>query len=147
MGLGRQYRARVGHGDGRRRQRRRQCHREHVAGGPERGQFLWSFLCTVLLADIVLEIATRIIDLCLKELFVFRAMQTDPNWTNFLWNKQTRRVRFRLFHIGRPLRVFDRLSSSTSALRGNTQRNSSTTGSVYCRPRRLTTARLASTGV
>ncbi|OBZ74946.1 Protein ABC1, mitochondrial [Grifola frondosa] len=38
------------------------------------------------------DIATRIIDLCLKELFVFRIMQTDPNWTNFLWNDQTRQV-------------------------------------------------------
>ncbi|EKM52457.1 uncharacterized protein PHACADRAFT_149121 [Phanerochaete carnosa HHB-10118-sp] len=34
----------------------------------------------------------RIIDLCLKELFVFRTMQTDPNWTNFLWSKSTRRI-------------------------------------------------------
>ncbi|KAL4246721.1 protein kinase superfamily protein [Abortiporus biennis] len=38
------------------------------------------------------DIATRIIDLCLKELFVFRLMQTDPNWTNFLWNGKTRQV-------------------------------------------------------
>ncbi|KAI0370985.1 ABC1-domain-containing protein [Pilatotrama ljubarskyi] len=38
------------------------------------------------------DIATRIIDLCLRELFVFRAMQTDPNWTNFLWNPRTRKV-------------------------------------------------------
>ncbi|EKM52440.1 uncharacterized protein PHACADRAFT_126247 [Phanerochaete carnosa HHB-10118-sp] len=38
------------------------------------------------------KIATGIIDLCLKELFVFRTMQTDPNWTNFLWNKSTRRI-------------------------------------------------------
>ncbi|KAH8077389.1 ABC1-domain-containing protein [Cristinia sonorae] len=38
------------------------------------------------------DIATRIIDLCLKELFTFRVMQTDPNWTNFLWNTQTRQM-------------------------------------------------------
>ncbi|KAI0641029.1 ABC1 family-domain-containing protein [Trametes meyenii] len=38
------------------------------------------------------DIAERIIDLCLRELFVFRVMQTDPNWTNFLWNLRTRRV-------------------------------------------------------
>jgi len=38
------------------------------------------------------EIATRIVELCLKELFVFRVMQTDPNWTNFLWNKRTRKI-------------------------------------------------------
>jgi len=38
------------------------------------------------------DIATRIIDLCLKELFSFRMMQTDPNWTNFLWNGRTRQI-------------------------------------------------------
>ncbi|KAI0075169.1 ABC1-domain-containing protein [Panus rudis PR-1116 ss-1] len=38
------------------------------------------------------DIASRIIDLCLKELFMFRAMQTDPNWTNFLWNRRTRQI-------------------------------------------------------
>ncbi|KAI0668966.1 ABC1 family-domain-containing protein [Trametes maxima] len=38
------------------------------------------------------DIAERIIDLCLRELFVFRVMQTDPNWTNFLWNPRTRKV-------------------------------------------------------
>ncbi|KAJ3494609.1 hypothetical protein NLJ89_g10776 [Agrocybe chaxingu] len=38
------------------------------------------------------DIATWIIELCLKELFEFRAMQTDPNWTNFLWNPETHQV-------------------------------------------------------
>ncbi|TFY65323.1 hypothetical protein EVJ58_g2052 [Rhodofomes roseus] len=38
------------------------------------------------------HIATGIIDLCLKELFAFRLMQTDPNWTNFLWNQRTRQI-------------------------------------------------------
>ncbi|KAL1937976.1 hypothetical protein VTO73DRAFT_12726 [Trametes versicolor] len=38
------------------------------------------------------DIAARIIELCLRELFVFRVMQTDPNWTNFLWNPHTRKV-------------------------------------------------------
>ncbi|KAF9449152.1 ABC1-domain-containing protein [Macrolepiota fuliginosa MF-IS2] len=38
------------------------------------------------------DIAARIIELCLKELFEFRAMQTDPNWTNFLWNPKTRQI-------------------------------------------------------
>jgi len=28
----------------------------------------------------------------LKELFEFRVMQTDPNWTNFLWNSKTRQI-------------------------------------------------------
>lgn len=39
------------------------------------------------------KIAARIIELCLRELFVFREMQTDPNWSNFLWNATTRQVR------------------------------------------------------
>ncbi|KAF5329359.1 hypothetical protein D9619_009181 [Psilocybe cf. subviscida] len=38
------------------------------------------------------DIASNIIELCLKELFEFRTMQTDPNWTNFLWNPRTRQV-------------------------------------------------------
>ncbi|PPQ93501.1 hypothetical protein CVT25_005242 [Psilocybe cyanescens] len=38
------------------------------------------------------DISAWIIELCLKELFEFRAMQTDPNWTNFLWNTRTRQV-------------------------------------------------------
>ncbi|KAI0255626.1 ABC1-domain-containing protein [Lactifluus subvellereus] len=38
------------------------------------------------------EIAARIIELCLRELFVFREMQTDPNWSNFLWNATTRQI-------------------------------------------------------
>ena len=38
------------------------------------------------------------IDLCLRELFFFREMQTDPNWSNFLWNAKTRQVKeFYLF--------------------------------------------------
>jgi aarF domain-containing kinase len=28
----------------------------------------------------------------MKELFEFRMMQTDPNWSNFLWNEQTQQV-------------------------------------------------------
>ncbi|KLO18725.1 ABC1-domain-containing protein [Schizopora paradoxa] len=38
------------------------------------------------------EIARRVLELCLKELFEFRMMQTDPNWSNFLWNGATRQV-------------------------------------------------------
>jgi len=38
------------------------------------------------------DIATRIMELCLKELFEYRVMQTDPNWTNFLWNSKTRQI-------------------------------------------------------
>ena len=32
------------------------------------------------------KVANRILILCLKELFDFRFMQTDPNWSNFLYN-------------------------------------------------------------
>ncbi|KAG5644287.1 hypothetical protein DXG03_008773 [Asterophora parasitica] len=38
------------------------------------------------------DVAAWILELCLKELFEFRAMQTDPNWSNFLWNAKTRQV-------------------------------------------------------
>lgn len=38
------------------------------------------------------QIAKRIIELSLRELFQFRLMQTDPNWTNFLWNSATQQV-------------------------------------------------------
>ena len=31
--------------------------------------------------------------LCLKELFEFRFMQTDPNWSNFFYNSQEDKVR------------------------------------------------------
>ncbi|TFY83076.1 hypothetical protein EWM64_g938 [Hericium alpestre] len=46
----------------------------------------------VLVMERVDGIAARIIELCLRELFVFRQMQTDPNWTNFLWNARTRQI-------------------------------------------------------
>ncbi|CUA74371.1 Protein ABC1 homolog, mitochondrial [Rhizoctonia solani] len=35
------------------------------------------------------QIATDILTLCLRELFEFRLMQTDPNWSNFLYNPRT----------------------------------------------------------
>ncbi|KAI0270393.1 ABC1 family-domain-containing protein [Gloeopeniophorella convolvens] len=38
------------------------------------------------------EIAARVIELCLQELFMFREMQTDPNWSNFLWNAESRQI-------------------------------------------------------
>ncbi|KAJ7067178.1 ABC1-domain-containing protein [Mycena amicta] len=38
------------------------------------------------------EIAARIIELCLLELFSFRLMQTDPNYSNFLWDARSRRL-------------------------------------------------------
>ncbi|KAG9111453.1 hypothetical protein FRC07_008047 [Ceratobasidium sp. 392] len=35
------------------------------------------------------QIARDILTLCLRELFEFRFMQTDPNWSNFLYNPKT----------------------------------------------------------
>ncbi|GAA5889418.1 hypothetical protein JCM16303_005556 [Sporobolomyces ruberrimus] len=37
-------------------------------------------------------IGSRILDLCLHELFAFRVMQTDPNWSNFLYNERTQKI-------------------------------------------------------
>uniref|UniRef100_A0A3B3CKP5 Atypical kinase COQ8A, mitochondrial n=1 Tax=Oryzias melastigma TaxID=30732 RepID=A0A3B3CKP5_ORYME len=38
------------------------------------------------------EICQNILLLCLRELFEFRYMQTDPNWSNFFYDPQTHRV-------------------------------------------------------
>uniref|UniRef100_A0A4W4HM77 Atypical kinase COQ8A, mitochondrial n=1 Tax=Electrophorus electricus TaxID=8005 RepID=A0A4W4HM77_ELEEL len=38
------------------------------------------------------EICEQILILCLRELFEFRYMQTDPNWSNFFYNPQTHKV-------------------------------------------------------
>lgn len=38
------------------------------------------------------QICENILVLCLKELFEFRFMQTDPNWSNFFYDPQTHRV-------------------------------------------------------
>ncbi|KAJ3208225.1 hypothetical protein HDU82_002764 [Entophlyctis luteolus] len=35
------------------------------------------------------KIGTRMLKLCLEQLFTFRYMQTDPNWTNFLYDEKT----------------------------------------------------------
>uniref|UniRef100_A0A3Q0SDI8 Atypical kinase COQ8A, mitochondrial n=1 Tax=Amphilophus citrinellus TaxID=61819 RepID=A0A3Q0SDI8_AMPCI len=38
------------------------------------------------------EICLNILTLCLRELFEFRYMQTDPNWSNFFYDPQAHRV-------------------------------------------------------
>lgn len=38
------------------------------------------------------HICKLIMQLCLKELFEFRYMQTDPNWANFFYNQESRQV-------------------------------------------------------
>ncbi|XP_061099525.1 atypical kinase COQ8A, mitochondrial [Conger conger] len=42
--------------------------------------------------DLKDEICQNILLLCLRELFEFRFMQTDPNWSNFFYDPQTHRV-------------------------------------------------------
>jgi aarF domain-containing kinase len=37
-------------------------------------------------------IGTHILRLCLREICEFKFMQTDPNWTNFLYNGQTKKL-------------------------------------------------------
>ncbi|KXS94421.1 hypothetical protein AC578_9352 [Pseudocercospora eumusae] len=37
-------------------------------------------------------IGTNILRLCLRELMEFKYMQTDPNWTNFLYNRRTQKL-------------------------------------------------------
>lgn len=38
------------------------------------------------------HIASNIMRLCLMEIKQFKFMQTDPNWANFLYNKQTKKI-------------------------------------------------------
>ncbi|XP_048841293.1 atypical kinase COQ8A, mitochondrial [Brienomyrus brachyistius] len=42
--------------------------------------------------DLKNEICENILILCLRELFEFRFMQTDPNWSNFFYDPQTHKV-------------------------------------------------------
>jgi aarF domain-containing kinase len=37
-------------------------------------------------------IGTQILRLCLREIVEFKFMQTDPNWTNFLYNEKTHKI-------------------------------------------------------
>lgn len=38
------------------------------------------------------DVSRRIMKLCLKELFEFRYMQTDPNWSNFFYDPQSKTI-------------------------------------------------------
>nr|ASF90267.1 hypothetical protein SPAR03385 [Bartheletia paradoxa] len=38
------------------------------------------------------KIGHSILQLCMRELFEYRLMQTDPNWSNFLWNESTGKI-------------------------------------------------------
>ncbi|XP_012171667.1 atypical kinase COQ8B, mitochondrial isoform X1 [Bombus terrestris] len=48
--------------------------------------------CTSMNMETREHICKLIMSLCLKELFVFRYMQTDPNWSNFFYNTNTRQL-------------------------------------------------------
>ncbi|KAM6931796.1 atypical kinase COQ8B, mitochondrial [Lycodopsis pacificus] len=38
------------------------------------------------------DISYKILQLCLREVFEFRFMQTDPNWSNFFYNSDTNKI-------------------------------------------------------
>lgn len=42
--------------------------------------------------EIRYDIGRKIMQLCLREMFVLRCMQTDPNWANFFYNTTTKQV-------------------------------------------------------
>ncbi|CAH8474757.1 unnamed protein product [Schistosoma turkestanicum] len=48
--------------------------------------------CISLPQDVRNWLGEQLLRLCLKELFVFHVMQTDPNWSNFLYNPQTGKI-------------------------------------------------------
>ncbi|XP_048349929.1 atypical kinase COQ8B, mitochondrial [Sphaerodactylus townsendi] len=48
--------------------------------------------CQTLDQEIRNEICSHILRLCLRELFEFRFMQTDPNWSNFFYDAQKHKV-------------------------------------------------------
>jgi aarF domain-containing kinase len=39
-----------------------------------------------------LQIGSRVVELCLRELFSWKTMQTDPNWSNFLWDSNHKQL-------------------------------------------------------
>ncbi|XP_069766140.1 atypical kinase COQ8B, mitochondrial isoform X1 [Narcine bancroftii] len=52
------------------------------------------------------EICSNILELCLREVFEFRFMQTDPNWSNFLYNAEKQKLTLLDFGASRE---FDKL--------------------------------------
>jgi len=50
-------------------------------------------------------IGTQILRLCLRELMEWRFMQTDPNWTNFLYNRNSRKIELLDFGASRDFPV------------------------------------------
>lgn len=67
-------------------------------------------------------IATNIMRLCLTELKVFKYMQTDPNWANFLYNEKTHKIELLDFGASREFRdefVEDYVQVLRGAVRGD----------------------------
>lgn len=59
--------------------------------------------CADMDVDVREHICKLIMELCLKELFEFKYMQTDPNWSNFFYNFKTKQVKF--FDISLPKNI------------------------------------------
>ncbi|WAR20206.1 COQ8A-like protein [Mya arenaria] len=56
---------------------------------------VWNFIPKDLITSNVLTteyLGMKLLELCLRELFEFRFMQTDPNWSNFFYNPATEQV-------------------------------------------------------
>jgi hypothetical protein len=53
---------------------------------------LWSWQVAQLDQGTRDTVATRLLQLTLRELYDWRFMQTDPNWGNFLYDQQTGRL-------------------------------------------------------
>uniref|UniRef100_V9KJT1 Putative aarF domain-containing protein kinase 4-like protein n=1 Tax=Callorhinchus milii TaxID=7868 RepID=V9KJT1_CALMI len=49
-------------------------------------------MCTHLDQETRNQISSHILELCLRELFEFRFMQTDPNWSNYLYDSEKQKV-------------------------------------------------------
>ncbi|CAM4700240.1 unnamed protein product [Caretta caretta] len=58
--------------------------------------------CLELPQDIRNEICHNVLRLCLRELFQFRFMQTDPNWANFFYDARKHQVTLLDFGASRP---------------------------------------------
>ncbi|KAK4215901.1 ABC1-domain-containing protein [Rhypophila decipiens] len=70
-------------------------------------------------------IGTQILRLCLREIAEFKFMQTDPNWTNFLYNSQTQKLELLDFGASReyPPEFIDKyLRLLEAASRGDRER-------------------------
>jgi predicted unusual protein kinase regulating ubiquinone biosynthesis (AarF/ABC1/UbiB family) len=59
---------------------------------------------------LILKLGESLLRLCLREVFSFRFMQTDPNWSNFFYNKKTGQV-YTCFTLGQTLVLRNCLSN------------------------------------